>query len=261
MVRRQKANYTIQSVSHALDVLEQFSSEAEELGVTELSKRLKLHKNNVFRILATLESRGYIEQNRSTENYRLGIRCLRLGQGYLSQNGLRRQAEPVMRTLVADCGETAFVAVLHQERAVVLDACEPERPVRYVPRIGDPTTAPESPAGRVLLAFSESPTPVREAPGNRSPSSQAAALATVVAAGFASDPEAGESDERSVAVPIRDYTGAVVAALGVAGPRSRLDEKQLQEILLPRLLEAGRMLSARLGYEEPSGNGIRLSNF
>ena len=55
MVRREKSNYVIQSVSHALDVLEQFNGEVDEIGVTELSKRLKLHKNNVFRLLATLE--------------------------------------------------------------------------------------------------------------------------------------------------------------------------------------------------------------
>jgi hypothetical protein len=49
MVRREKSNYTIQSVSHSLDVLEQFNGSVDEIGVTELSKRLKLHKNNVFR--------------------------------------------------------------------------------------------------------------------------------------------------------------------------------------------------------------------
>src|SRR2546422_8920129 len=81
-MRREKSNYVIQSVSHSLDVLEQFFGEAEELGVTELSKRLRPHKNNVFRLLATLESRGYIEQNRATENSRLGVRCLQLGQGH-----------------------------------------------------------------------------------------------------------------------------------------------------------------------------------
>ncbi len=86
-MRREKSNYIIQSVSHALDVLEQFCGEADELGVTELSKRLKLHKNNVFRLLATLESRGYIEQNKATENYRLGIRCLQLGQSYVAAHG------------------------------------------------------------------------------------------------------------------------------------------------------------------------------
>ncbi|MGZ8473637.1 MAG: helix-turn-helix domain-containing protein, partial [Candidatus Deferrimicrobiaceae bacterium] len=57
MVRRDKSNYIIQSVSHALDVLEEFQGDVDELGVTELSKKLKLHKNNVFRILATLQSR------------------------------------------------------------------------------------------------------------------------------------------------------------------------------------------------------------
>lgn len=50
MVRREKSNYIIRSVSHALDVIEQFFGEADELGVTELSKRLKLHKNNIFRL-------------------------------------------------------------------------------------------------------------------------------------------------------------------------------------------------------------------
>ena len=87
-MRREKSNYIIRSVSHALDVIEQFFGEADELGVTELSKRLKLHKNNIFRLLATLESRGYIEQNKATENYRLGIRCLQLGQAYVSRMGL-----------------------------------------------------------------------------------------------------------------------------------------------------------------------------
>src|SRR5947208_11980769 len=105
-MRREKSNYIIQSVSHSLDVLEQFFGEADELGVTELSKRLKLHKNNVFRLLATLESRGYIEQNRATENYRLGIRCLQLGQSYVQHMGLLRQARPIMAELVRQARET-----------------------------------------------------------------------------------------------------------------------------------------------------------
>src|SRR3989449_10837566 len=95
-VRREKTNYVIQSVSHALDVLEQFAGDAEELGVTELSKRLRLHKNNVFRLLATLESRGYIEQNRATDNYRLAVRCLQLGQSYGDHLRLPRQARPII---------------------------------------------------------------------------------------------------------------------------------------------------------------------
>src|SRR5262245_65654933 len=98
-MRREKSNYIIQSVSHALDVLEQFFQDADELGVTELSKRLKLHKNNVFRLLATLEARGYIEQNKSTENYRLGLKCLQLGQTFIHQMGLLLQSKTILEAL------------------------------------------------------------------------------------------------------------------------------------------------------------------
>src|SRR6202158_84051 len=122
MVRREKTHYVIQSVSHALDVLEQFAGEADELGVTELSKRLKLHKNNVFRLLATLEARGYIEQNKATENYRLGVRCLRLGQRFVLQTGLLRQARPVMQQIAKKCRESAYVAVVRNGTGVPLDA-------------------------------------------------------------------------------------------------------------------------------------------
>src|SRR3989442_9579876 len=126
-VRREKANYVIQSVSHALDVLEQFAGDAEELGVTELSKRLRLHKNNVFRLLATLESRGYIEQNRATENYRLGIRCLQLGQSYVEHMGLLRQARPLMTELVRQARETVHLAGLRRAAVGPVERSEERR--------------------------------------------------------------------------------------------------------------------------------------
>src|SRR5262245_1170206 len=135
-MRREKSNYIIQSVSHALDVLEQFFQDADELGVTELSKRLKLHKNNVFRLLATLEARGYIEQNRATENYRLGVRCLQLGQSYVKHMGLLRQARPIMMELMRQARETAYVAVLRRDGVVSVEVVEAERRVRIVSRGG-----------------------------------------------------------------------------------------------------------------------------
>src|SRR5512146_3558026 len=100
MAKKDKSEYIIQAVSHALDLLEQFHDEVDELGVTELSKRLKLHKNNVFRLLATLEARGYIEQNKVTENYRLGLKCLQLGQTFIHQLGLLVQARSTLEDLV-----------------------------------------------------------------------------------------------------------------------------------------------------------------
>ena len=114
MARKEKSEYIIQAVSHALDLLEQFHDDVDELGVTELSKRLKLHKNNVFRLLATLESRGYIEQNKATENYRLGLKALELGQTFIKQMGLLREGlgeEAEAELIALDASADGFCVV------------------------------------------------------------------------------------------------------------------------------------------------------
>lgn len=261
MVRREKANYTIQSVSHALDVLEQFAGDSDELGVTELSKRLKLHKNNVFRLLATLEARGYIEQNKATENYRLGVRCLRLGQRFLRQSGLLRQARPIMEDLARRCGETVFVCVRSQGAAVVLDAVEPDRAVRLVARVGEPLPLHCTAAGRSLLAFAHVGSARTGADGEdggetefgrftaatrTKPAEVQEQLDLTVSRGYASETGEFREDVASIAVPVRDYTRAVVASLSLAGPTNRID-KAGELALATMLLQAGHGLSARLG--------------
>jgi DNA-binding IclR family transcriptional regulator len=260
MVRREKSNYTIQSVSHALDVLEQFSGESDELGVTELSKRLKLHKNNVFRLLATLEARGYIEQNKATENYRLGVRCLRLGQRFLSQLGLLRQARAVMRGLVQASRETSFIAVIRDGAIIPLDALETEHPVRLVSRIGDPLPLHCTAVGKLYLALgdeglrnslpdalpkhTEKTIVDRNLLGNQ--------LNKIAEQGYAVELGEHIEDVRSVAVPIRDYTRLVVGSLALAGPGYRLSQERIEKEIVPLIVKAGRELSARLGFDSES---------
>jgi DNA-binding IclR family transcriptional regulator len=258
MVRREKSNYTIQSVSHALDVLEQFSGESDELGVTELSKRLKLHKNNVFRLLATLEARGYIEQNKATENYRLGVRCLRLGQRFVSQLGLLRQARPVMRALAQGSRETAIIAVVRNGAIVPLDAVETEQAVRLVSRIGDTQPLHCTAVGKLYLALGD------EVLRNSLPDAlEKYTEKTIVDRGVLNNQlnkisehgyavEIGEhvEDVRAVAVPIRDYTRTVVGSLALAGPGYRLSQERIEKEIVPLIVKAGRDLSSRLGYDE-----------
>ena len=257
MVRREKTNYTIQSVSHALDVLEQFGGEPDELGVTELSKRLKLHKNNVFRLLATLEARGYIEQNKATENYRLGVRCLRIGQRFVTQMGLLRQARPVMHQLVKSSRETAFIAVMRNGAVVPLDAVEAEQPVRLVSRIGDLMPLHCTAVGKAHLAFADDelraalPETLQKFTEKTIVERQALAqqLKKVAENGYAVDLGEHIEDVRSVAVPVRDYTRAVVGSLAISGPAYRLSQERIEKDVVPLMLKAGRELSSRLGYE------------
>lgn len=258
MVRREKTNYVIQSVSHALDVIEQFTGETEELGVTDLSKRLKLHKNNVFRLLATLESRGYIEQNKATDNYRLGIRCLQIGQTYVSQMGLLRQAGPIMESLSRKCRETVYVNLARRGAVVPLQSVEADQPVRVVSLLGQALPLHCTAAGKVHLAF-ESEEEIKSAlPDSLARHTERtivkradliADLKATAARGWAI--ESGEflSDLRSVAVPIRDYTRAVVGSLSITAPEYRLPTDRVEKEVAPAAVAAGRDLSGRLGYD------------
>jgi DNA-binding IclR family transcriptional regulator len=257
-MRREKSNYVIQAVSHALDVLEQFRDQQEELGVTELSKRLKLHKNNVFRLLATLESRGYIEQNRATENYRLGVRCLQLGRSYVERMGLLPQAQPVMADLSRQTRETAFLAVLRGGAAVPIEVVEAERAVRISSPLGELLPLHCTASGKALLAFEHEDDVKALLPAelprftDRTPTDRQALLGQlrgVASAGYAVDMGEHMEDVRSVSAPVRDYTRAVVGALTVAGPAYRFQAERLEKELAPVVTRAARDLSSRLGFD------------
>jgi DNA-binding IclR family transcriptional regulator len=257
-VRREKSNYIIQSVSHSLDVLEQFSGDAEELGVTELSKRLRLHKNNVFRLLATLESRGYIEQNRATENYRLGIRCLQLGQSYVQHMGLLRQARPIMADLVRQVRETTYVAVLRRGSVVPVEVIEADRPVRIVSQLGEALPLHGTAAGKAYLAFEPEDDLRALLPDGLARFTDKTVtdrqvllqqLRSVAACGYAVDLGEHVEDIRAVAAPVRDYARSVVGALAVAAPAVRLTPERIEKEVAPLVLKAGRELSSRLGFD------------
>jgi len=257
-MRREKSNYVIQAVSHALDVLEQFRDHDEELGVTELSKRLKLHKNNVFRLLATLESRGYIEQNRATENYRLGVRCLQLGRSYVEQMGLLPQAHAVIAELAHQTRETVFLAVLRGGAAVAIDVAESERAVRIASPLGELLPAYCTAAGKALIAFEHEDDVKALVPEqlqrftDRTPADRPAVLQqlrAIAGAGYAIDMGEHAEDVRGVAAPVRDYTRAVVGALTVVGPAYRFQAERLEKELAPVTLRAARELSSRLGFD------------
>jgi DNA-binding IclR family transcriptional regulator len=260
MARKEKSEYIIQAVSHALDLLEQFHDDVDELGVTELSKRLKLHKNNVFRLLATLESRGYIEQNKATENYRLGLKALELGQTFIKQMGLLRQAKPILEKMVADCNETCYVAIFKEGHIVYLDMVETDMTVRVVSRVGSRLPSYCTAAGKVHLAFmsedeineilpedtfqSYTDTTVTTRKALREELQQVAEL------GYAIDNEELDLGVHCVAAPIRDYTRRIVGSISISGPTMRLEHGRIVNELVPLVLAAAEELSTRLGYHK-----------
>jgi DNA-binding IclR family transcriptional regulator len=260
MAKKEKTDYLIQSVSHALDLLEQFHEEVDELGVTELSKRLNLHKNNVFRLLATLESRGYIEQNKVTENYRLGLKTLELGQTFVKQMGLLRQSRPVLEAMVRECNETSYVAILKDFYIIYLDVVETDLTVRVVPRVGSRLPAYCTAAGKVQIAYLneeelEQYIPAKDlkayTPNTLTDRNDLVRiLGKVAEQGYAIDDEELDIGVRCVSAPIRDYTRRIVGAVSISGPSMRLSLERIDKELIPLVKRAAEEISIKLGFHK-----------
>jgi DNA-binding IclR family transcriptional regulator len=257
--KKEKADYVVQSVDRALDILESFDFNAEELGVTELAHKLNLHKNNVFRLLATLEVRGYIEQDRKSGNYRLGIKTFEIANVFLHHLGLRRQARPILEELVNKCDETANLAILDGSDVIYILMHETSQTVRIVLRLGQRLPAHCTAAGKAQLAFESADrlqllfkdTPLRKLTENTivRPEALREHLREVAKVGFALDNEEFELGVRCLAAPVRDYSHKVVASVGLSGPLSRFSMERIEKELVPLVKEAGEKISERLGYE------------
>ncbi len=259
-MRRSKSDYVIQTVVNALRLLEVFQ-EDEVFGVTELSRRLDLHKNNVFRLLATLEERGYVEQC-DDDRYRLGTGCLELGQAFSRTRSLARQARPILEELCAATGETIHLGVLADFEVVHLDGEQPDQLVVTRLRNGGRLPAHCTALGKVLLA-ALSPAELEridreylseggligETPETITDREKFIEhLRAVAAQGWALDLEECEPGLACIAAPIHDADGHVIAALSLSAPTLRASEAVLVDRVSTQVVEAANRLSLRLGW-------------
>ncbi len=246
----------VRAVDHALQLLSCYT-EKEEMGVTELSKKLGLHKNNVFRILATLEFRGYIEQNKKTEGYRLGPKIFELGLIFKYQMGLIKHAKPIMEEIVKRHNETVYLGVLRDIYAIYIDNVETTHTVRVVSRVGSQIPAYASAIGKVQLAYLPTDELERllrdrklKAYTDKTITDKnllMEELKKVAEEGYALDNEEFEEDVKCVAAPIRDYTRWVVAGLSISGPAFRMNDEAMPE-LIETVKWGALQISKSLGY-------------
>jgi len=260
-MKRPKGEYAIQTVSNALALLEAFADE-EELGVTELSHRLDLHKNNVFRLLATLEQAGYVEQCQRTDRYRLGACCLELGQSFARNRSLLRQARPLLEELAEETGEAAHLGVLRDFEVVHLDGEVADRLVQTSLRTGRRLPAHCTALGKVLLGCAPKgvqETYARQVVANgrleartpltiTDPTKLLEHLRTVASQAFALDVEECERGLTCAASPVFAASGRVVAGVSVSGPAFRLEGELLPTKIAPLVVAVAERLSHGLGH-------------
>jgi IclR family KDG regulon transcriptional repressor len=252
----------LSSVAMAVRLLKSFSEGEAEIGVTSLSRRLGVAKSTVYRLASTLVSEGLLEQNPETEKYRLGMSLFGLGALVRQRMDVATDARPFLFHLREATGETVHLAILEGPDIVFVLNLESNHAIRMRADLGARKPAFCTAEGRAMLAFQPQDV-VNEALGRRlvprtpktiiDPQQIRAALDDVRTRGFATEDEQSELGMRSVAAPIRNANGRVVAAIGLAGPMQRLSDEALANFA-PLVADAARTISARLGYNSLTGS-------
>lgn len=251
--------YRVRAVIRAASLLELLRTSEGGASLNELSTRSGLAKPSVFRMLRTLEETGLVERVADRELYRLGVRCLSLGQAYLGQTDLHGESLPILERLRQEFDETVHLGVLDDElRVVYVEKLETTHAVGVMmSSVG--RTAPSycTGVGKALIANGEhdvigeledrgalekfTPNTLIE------PGALRQELQKVREQGYALDLEGHELGVRCVAAPIEDGRGRTVASVSISGPKHRMPKRLLQGDLARATIAAAREIGVRLG--------------
>ncbi len=250
------ASGRLSSVTSALLVLKAFSAEEAEIGISSLAKRLKLAKSTVHRLAVTLAAEGFLEQNPETGRYRLGLSLFTLGALARRRMDVSNVSRPLLGVLRDKYQEATTLAILSRSAIMFLHNLESGQAIGTRAYIGDLKPAYCTAEGRVMLAFGppavvaevlKEGLPARTPKTITDADEWQRALDEVRQSGYAIDDEESEAGMRCIAAPVRDISGKVVAAVGLAGPTQRLTKKDLRA-MAPDVISTGDAVSVRLGY-------------
>jgi IclR family transcriptional regulator, KDG regulon repressor len=254
----------VEVADRALRALEELGDSPGGLGVSELGRRLSVDKSTAHRLLQTMAARGFVRLNVQTQRYQLGLRLVGLGAVAAHGVEITEIARPVIEALRDATGEATSLAVLAEGEVLFLAKATSPGALTVNHGVGTRLPAHASALGKVLLAgaLERDPEQVDRVVAQRgllphTPRTLCDVedlrrhVGHVATRGWALDDEEYALGLRCMAVPVRDASGEVVAAMGLSGPTTRVTLERV-EALAERMREAGRDLSALLGYREPA---------
>jgi IclR family KDG regulon transcriptional repressor len=245
----------LSSVKKALKVLEAFTEDRTELGVTQISELLKSHKSSISRILMTLMAEGFVEKNRLTNKYHLGMKLIELGNRALNRFDLNEYASPYLETLAKKTNEIIHLSILDKNEIVYIDKKGEGQVLTVATRVGGRNPAHACGMGKVLLSglsqdelmrilfmapltqytpntFTDIPQLLKE-------------LEKIRKQGFAIDNEESFPGIKCVAAPIKDSHGKVIAAMSATVPSQRMGKERMRE-LAALVMDTARQVSEQI---------------
>ncbi|MET7399288.1 IclR family transcriptional regulator [Dactylosporangium sp. NPDC005572] len=252
------ASRSIAAVERAMDVLLLFGRVGRpDLGVTEIAAELGLTKAAVHRILTALRNRDLVAVDPTTRRYALGHAAVALGRAYLARTDLRAIAAPELRRLSAETGETATLSIRRGDMRLYADQVVPEQELRLEVQLGTPYPLHAGASSKAFLAFLSADEieyyltqhAVLEPVTDKTIVDGKALrleLAAIQRRGYATSLGERQIGAASIAAPVFDHDGHVIAVLSLAGPLSRFKPRMSE--CADTLLAAAARVSAHLGY-------------
>lgn len=253
--------YTIEAVDRALLVLEALA-ENPDIGVTELAKQLGFTKTLTFRLLQTLEERGFVAKEGGQARYALGYRLAYLGSCVDQRQSVVVAASAIIDRLRDQTDENVNLIVRDGTRILILATRESRQSMRLFAQVGRRGPLHAGGGSTLLLAYApvDVVDEVLAMPLKRytpftvtDPDKLRTVLKAIRDNGFHLARDDLDIGAYSVAVPIWGPNNEVVAALSVAGPNARLDPAR-QESHLSAARAAAELISARLGRPGAEGD-------
>lgn len=241
-------------LNKALDVLEAIRAAPNGLGLADLSRGTGIPKPTAYRIVSTLEGRGYLDR-REDGRYRLARRLGPERPDEPREETLRRVARPVMQRLVDSCKETVNLGVLDGSEVTVIETIESPQAVRMTSKVGNRRFLHSTALGKIILADMEESEVVRFIRRKKLPRQTPNTivgekelieeLRKIRQQGYAVDNQEHEPDGRCIGAAIQGSSGRVVGALSVSGPVHRMTRPHVRSVLA-QLLRACESVSAEL---------------
>jgi len=248
--------YIVASVDRAIEILILLAKNSRSMGVTELSKILKVQKSTVHSLLQTLLFRGLVRQS-DNGRYALGFGLIQLGEACVEQLDIRTVARPVLAELANETQEIALLAVLSGIKLIIVDKIEPQRAFLIIPKLDFSMTLHSTAMGKVLLA--NAPEEIIEqvlcqgvkqfTPFTLTESEEIMAELDIVRQqGFAVGCDETIEGLTCIAVPLHTANGKVAGALSVSGASSVLVPARYEKVI-QILQDKAKLISRRLGFQ------------
>jgi DNA-binding IclR family transcriptional regulator len=228
----------IKSLAKALKILECFK-DSPEMGISEISKKMGLYKSNVYDILVTFESLGYVGQNKNGK-YHLGFKILELSHVITGYMGFRRNAYPYMLKIAEETGETVYLGVPDGTAVLYLDAAYPSSVFNTRSMLGERAPMYCTGIGKAILANLGKDTWERVFAQPKTKFTENTILDTrrlhdslteILAQGYAVDNMEHEHGVKCIGIAIINDLGEVAAGISISGPSLRFDDASIRQFV------------------------------